>query len=102
MTDWGEVLDAFSGCKNIQTEASEEEQAQPPAPPAMGKGNSLILHKMGKRRKPHKPQIRAGLHPTRKAPGKGPVTPAWAHCGATAVSGLEQEYNRAPHFISKG
>lgn len=38
MTDLGEALDAFSGCKNIQTtEASNEEQ--PPAPPGMGKGN---------------------------------------------------------------
>lgn len=88
MTDLGEALDASSGCKNIQTtEASKEEQAQPPAPPGMGKGNSLILSQMGKRRKPHKPQIRAGLDPTRKALRKGSVSPAWAHCGATAVFG---------------
>lgn len=54
MTDLGEVLDAFSGCKNIQTtEASNDQQAQPPAPqaPGMGKGNSLILSTMGKRSK---------------------------------------------------
>lgn len=37
------------------TEASNEEQGRPPAPPAVGKGNSLVLSKMGKRRKPHKP-----------------------------------------------
>lgn len=44
-----------------------------------GELNSLILSKMGKRRKPHKPQIRAGLDPTRKALRKGSVTPPWAH-----------------------
>lgn len=55
MTHLGEVLDASSGCKNIQTtETSNEQQAQPPA---VGKGSSLIWSTMGKRRKPHKPQM---------------------------------------------
>lgn len=107
MTDLGEALDASSGCKNIQTtEASKEEQAQPPAPPGMGTGNSLILSKMGKRRKPHKPRIRAGLDPTRKALRKGSVTPAWAHCGATAVfgsgTGIQQSSSLYIQGITEG
>lgn len=91
MTHLGEVLDAFSGCKNIQTtEASKEQQAQPPAPPGVGKGSSLILSTMGKRRKPHKPQISGLTGPNQENSG--------AHCGVTAAFG----YNRVPHFVSKG
>lgn len=95
MTDLGEVLDAFSGCKNIQTtEASNELQAQPPAPqaPGVGKGNSLILSTMGKRSKTTQhwghTSHRSGawLGPARQSSQEGhcatvPTTGSpWCHC----------------------
>lgn len=94
MTDLGEVLDAFSGCKNIQTtEASNDQQAQPPAPqaPGVGKGNSLILSTMGKRSKTTQHwghtshRWGAWLDPARQSSQEGHCTPnttgsPWCHC----------------------
>lgn len=51
MTDLGEVLGAFSGCKDIQTKASNEQQAQPPAPQASGVGEFTDFEQNGKKKK---------------------------------------------------
>lgn len=51
MTNLGEVLGAFSGCKDIQTKASNEQQAQPPAPQASGVGEFTDFEQNGKKKK---------------------------------------------------
>lgn len=94
MTDLGEVLDAFSGCKNIQTtEASNDQQAQPPAPSGSwhGQGEFTDFEHNGKKKqnhttlRPHKPQMRSLTGPSQaKLSGRAlcPHTTGspWCHC----------------------
>lgn len=115
--DWlGWGLDAFSGCKNIQTtEASNDQQAQPPAPqaPGVGKGNSLILSTMGKRSKTTQHwghtshRWGAWLDPARQSSQEGHCAPTpRAHPGATAVfgygTGIEQSSSLFIQRITEG
>lgn len=79
MTDSGEVLDSFSGCKNIQTEASNEQQDQPPASPGWTRGILWFWAQREKEENHISHRAVAWLDPTRKALRKGPVTPPWAH-----------------------
>lgn len=70
----------------FKREASNEQQDQPPAPPGVGKGNSLIWSTTGKRRKPHKPWSSGLTGPNKERSQEGSCDP-WAHHGATAVFG---------------
>ncbi|RMB95445.1 hypothetical protein DUI87_28067 [Hirundo rustica rustica] len=100
MTDLGDVLDASSGCGNMRTrEASNGQQDQPPAPPGVGEGNSLILSTTGKRRKLHNPPSSGLTGPNQESSQEGPWDPTMV---PLQFLDMEQEYKRVPHFVSKG
>lgn len=102
MTDLGEALDASSGCKNIQTtEASKEEQAQPPCTSWHGQGEFTDFEQNGKKKKTTQATDQGWPGPNQESSQEGLCDPTMGSLVPLQCLDLEQEYNRAPPFISK-